>query len=287
MSQRAYLDSQCLAYTFGQPLYTGWTRAGTERLRAAIADAFRDDRIVICGSQFHLEEASRIPDEGARRRFITGFWDLVKWNLLLPTYDLVKLEAKLGRPLEANEPYEEFHYRQRVRRGLRDQTNVGGIASAVLQHVDRSRTSTEARRTRALQTLQARYANRTPAEVTRAWWQEADAQIEDWMNDYIGSSKEHLGLSDDASTWPKPRDLQTAWAIHAYQMARIVMNVGLQERIGDGDAHDAHHFASAWYTDVFVTEDQALRRTINIIPNTPITVLSLNEFATQLGVPPS
>ena len=57
-----------------------------------------------------------------------------------------------------------------------------------------------------------------------------------------------MGLAEGKSSWPKPRDLQTAWAMHAYQMARIVMNVGLERKIGDGDIHDAHHFASAWYT---------------------------------------
>ena len=76
--------------------------------------------------------------------------------------------------------------------------------------------------------------------------------------------------------------MQTAWAIHAYMMARIVMNIAFNRKIRDGDAHDAHHYASACYADVFVTEDGAFRDTLAIIPNSPVTVLSFDEFAAQL-----
>ena len=69
------------------------------------------------------------------------------------------------------------------------------------------------------------------------------------------ASKEHLQLGADEEQWPKPTDMQTAWAMHAYMMARIVMNIGFNGKVGDGDVHDAHHYASACYADIFVTED--------------------------------
>ena len=106
------------------------------------------------------------------------------------------------------------------------------------------------------------------------------------MTDYFVRSRERLGLSEDRDTWPQPRAVQTAWAIHAYHMARIVMNVGLLRTIGDGDAHDAHHYASACYADILVTEDGPCRETLQLIPNSPVTVLSFGDFASQFGLTP-
>jgi hypothetical protein len=114
----------------------------------------------------------------------------------------------------------------------------------------------------------------------------ADNEIADWVEDYIENSMQVLGLSDVRTTWPGPRDLQTAWAIHAYAMARIVLNVGFGEAVDDGDSHDAHHYASGCYADVLVTSDRDFRKTMQIIPNSPITVLHFNQFAAQFGVQP-
>jgi hypothetical protein len=147
----------------------------------------------------------------------------------------------------------------------KSKADLDGLATGVKAFVDKSVADSAARRGSATQKLEATYANLTPAEVSKRWWTDADTTIEDWVKDYIASSKEHLGLGDDMSAWPKPSDLQTAWAMHAYMMARIVMNIGFNRKIGDGDAHDAHHYASACYADVFVTEDGAFRDTLKII----------------------
>jgi hypothetical protein len=128
----------------------------------------------------------------------------------------------------------------------------------------------------------------TPEEqVSNRSWTQADAQITDWMTDYLVNNRERLGLSEDRDTWPPLRALRTASAIHAYHMARIVMNVGLLRAIGTGDAHDAHHYASACYADIVVTEDGAFRETLRIIPNSPVTRLSFNDFASQFGLAPT
>jgi hypothetical protein len=285
--QYVYLDSHCLAYALGQPVPNGWTSGGIYKLQESILAGLRDDRIVICGSEFHIEEAARISEPDTRRRFYRFFWDLVKWYVLLPTHDLVLKEAELCRPLEATEPFHEFWRRQTLRKATRDDAILDDVARAVADSVKKQADEGAVRRENASNKLKALYVGRSTAGVSNAWWANAEAHIEDWMNDYIENSKEHLRLSADRNTWPKPRDLQTAWAMHAYQMARIVMNVGLQRKIGEGDVHDAHHFASAWYTDIFVTDDGAFRDTIKIIPNTPVTALSFDEFAFQLGFAPN
>ena len=288
MPQAIYLDSQCMAYLLGQPVLVskGWTGPGTKALREAVDRGIGDGTVVLYGSHFHLEEASRIPDDDERRHFMGFFWCKVKWNVLLPTHELALKEAQLRRALEAIEPFEEFWRRQELRRVSKSKADVDALAASVKAFVDRSVTDSAARRASATQKLEATYANLTPAEVSKRWWTDADTTIEDWVKDDLASSKEHLGLGDDMAEWPKPRDLQTAWAIHAYMMARIVMNIGFNRKIGDGDAHDAHHYASACYADVFVTEDGALRDTVKIIPSSPVTVLSFDEFAAQFGITP-
>lgn len=286
MPQAIYLDSQCMAYLLGQPVLDskGWTAARTRALGDAVDRAIGDGTVVLYGSHFHLEEASRISHDDARRRFMDFFWCKVKWNVLLPTQELAVAEAQLRRALEGTEPFEEFWRRQDLRRVSRSKSDLDGLAAGVKAFVDNSVADSAARRASATQKLEAAYAKLTPAEVSKRWWKDADATIEDWVKDYIASSKEHLGLGDDAAEWPKPRDMQTAWAMHAYMMARIVMNIGFNRKIGDGDGHDAHHYASACYADVFVTEDGAFRNILDIIPNSPVTVLSFDELAAQFGI---
>jgi len=286
MPQAVYLDSQCMAYLLGQPVLVskGWTGASVSVLQDAVDRAIGDGSAVLYGSHFHLEEASRIPDDDARRRFIEFFWCKVKWNVLLPTQDLVIEEARCRRALEGNEAFEEFWRRQELRRVSKSKSDLDALAEGVEAFVEKSVADSAARRTSASQKLEATYANLTPAEVSKRWWKDADATIEDWVRDYIASSRKQLGLGDDEAQWPKPSDMQTAWAMHAYMMARIVMNIGFNRKIGDGHAHDAHHYASACYADVFVTEDGAFRDTLNIIPNSPVTVLSFDEFAKQFAM---
>jgi hypothetical protein len=287
MAQAVYLDSQCLAYLYGQPVFREWTRQGVEDLRGAVDSAIDEDRVVLYGSHFHLEEASRIrDDQEQRRRFLKFFWDVVKWYVLLPGYDLAKEEARVCRRLEGAEPFEDFWRRQRMRRLSENPAGLDELGQMVVNFVDQNVAAGNARREQARQRYQALYADMTPAQVSRRWWRDAEAHIEDWVRDHIANSLEHLGLGDDPATWPNPHDLPTVWAIYSYQMARIVMNVGLGRVIGDGDAHDAQHFANACYADVFVTEDVAFRDTLAIIPNIPVTVFSFRDFAAQLAVTP-
>ena len=149
----------------------------------------------------------------------------MKWYVLLPTYHLVLKEAEHKRPLETNEPFHEFWRRQALRKATRDEVVLNDVAQAVADSVKKHADDSVVRRDNAKSKLETLYAGRSPAEVSKAWWAEADAHIEDWMNDYMSGSKAHLGLSDDRSSWPGPRETWTAWAMHANQMARIVMNV--------------------------------------------------------------
>ena len=89
-----YLDTQewtnCI-----EPRVPGWTTAGLEDLRAAI-ERIRACEIVVLGSEYHIEEMSRIPAQ-YRRPIIEFFWRVVRWNLLLPTHLLARKEVELER----------------------------------------------------------------------------------------------------------------------------------------------------------------------------------------------
>lgn len=109
---RYYIDCNCLSYC-QVPNLPGWTPAAGAAIRRNLFGTLNRDELVVIGSQFHLEEASRIREH--RAEWVRFFWDVVKWNLLLATTELVALEAKHGRPLQGNEPYDEYRRRQRMR----------------------------------------------------------------------------------------------------------------------------------------------------------------------------
>lgn len=64
------------------------TRAGQQgmdgpwhqRLRDAVDRGIGHGTVVLYGSHFHLEEASRTPDDDERRHFMGFFWCQVKWT---------------------------------------------------------------------------------------------------------------------------------------------------------------------------------------------------------------
>jgi hypothetical protein len=161
-----------------------------------------------------------------------------------------------------------------------------GLANDVKTFVDEGVNGLRARKETLTIRLQAQFAGMTPQEITREWWTMAPNNIDSWVKDYMRSSKEHLALGDDETQWPRARSQQTAWSMHAYSMARVFMNVGLNRRIGDGDVHDSHHFAAACYAQTFVTHDGVFRETLAQVPNLPVEVLDFNQFAQRIGVAP-
>jgi hypothetical protein len=204
MARAVYLDTQCLFYLLGDPVWRGWTAAGTADLRVAVAQAIAADEIIINGSQFHLEESSRVSEE-PRKQFLKFFWDIVRWFVLLPPYDLVLKEAELSRRLQATEPFEEYWMRQQLRGLAKEPSRLDSLGTSVRAFVDKSVAAKKARCETAKEQLKAEFANMTAQEVTDRWWGTADAKIEDWVTDYIANSGEHLKLGADKSTWPTPR----------------------------------------------------------------------------------
>ena len=184
--------------------------------------------------------------------------------------------------------FEEFNYRHRLKSAsLVNPQAFTQLAAKVEAFVDKNVAGAKARKEVVTKKIESLATSQNAAKITREWWENADANIDDWVTTNMERMKAEYGFDDDRTTWPAPQDLQTNWAIYAYQMARIYLNVGLDRKIGDGDTHDAHHYASACYGDVFVTEDGPFRETMKAIPRNPVTTLSFKEFAAQFDIVPS
>jgi hypothetical protein len=249
--------------------------------RAHLTSAVRAGRLRVVGSQFHLEEFSGIGNVDLYRRVTAFFWDVVGPFLLRATTDLVEAESQVRRPLDGDERFDTWTHVHRIRAAMRDSGFARQIADEVRQGVVRSRAALTERRERVSARLQAEYAGRSATEVTTQWWARADAQIDDWTNDYLRAEAERLGF--DGSI-PPPSSIPTARNLHAYSMARIFLNVGLNRRIGDGDVYDAYHYASGAYTDIIITDDSGFRETCASIPNAVRTATFEAFLSDHLGI---
>ena len=192
---RYYIDCNCLSYC-QVPSLPGWTPAAGATIRKNLFGALNRDELVVVGSQFHLEEASRISVH--RAKWVRFFWDVVKWNLLLATTELVALEAKHGRPLQGNEPYDEYRRRQRMRDKTLRWPELDSLAPKVAKFAADSGDLYKDLRHNTKLNIATKFKGKTPAEVTKAWWTNAGQHIPDWVLAYMRLSKERLGLPDDS-----------------------------------------------------------------------------------------
>lgn len=264
---------------------TGWSASGVAALRSAIARGIERDEIICLGSQFHLEEMSRIPTQ-YRRPILTYFWSVVRWYVLLPTYDLAKREVAAGRALTHNEPYATFDEQQWLKRFSQDDARLNRLATEIESRAKAGTAEQKKWRAEFLVKLQEKFGALQPEEVTRQWWRDPEAQFQSWASDYMESSRAHFGLPEDRSRWPAPGDLPTIRAMIISYMARLFLNFAEHRKISDGDRHDSHHYAAASYADILVTEDKALRATLAKIPRNAINVVSFDDFANSVGVAP-
>ncbi len=283
-----YLDTNILSYCAGLSPMLGWDDNRLLTLRETLARQIKDGRVRVFGSVYHLEEASRIPatrDPTARRRFFDNFWDTVGNCFVLQTSARVPKEATLQRHLNEDELFVGPSERQSLRARSRNNTVLDATARRVETQLDAKVNDLRGRRERVLGEFEHSYAGKTPAVVTREWWADAEAHIDDWTLDYLNGEAERLSLAKPVTL--APRSQRTAWTMHAFHMARIVLNVGLGRQIGPGDSYDAHHFAAACYTDVLVSCDKGMKETVELGPAPRPPVITFDDFAAELGIVPS
>jgi hypothetical protein len=276
-----YLDTNTVTYLFRKP---GFSPDELKGFRESLVRSIRDDRLLVIGSQRHLEELARITykEPDFYREVHAFFCDVVGPFLLLPTDELIRLEVQLGRGLIGNERFDLWTRCQQLKRATRDIQFAKDLGDEVYGQTKQSKLDGEARRQEFRTRLAAEFKDVSPADASRRWWATAEGQIDDWMTDYMTKSQQLLELPKGRSQWPPVRALQTAWNIHAFLMARIFLNVGLNRRIGDGDLYDAHHYASACYSQLLVTDDGAFRETCDLIPNRSLSLEGFADFVRRL-----
>src|SRR5687767_9027170 len=142
-----YLDLNALSYCLGGYFsLQGWTQTGADALRAAIAASLKRDDISILGSDFHLEEASRIPDASERRRLFDFFWTTTGWLLLMPTYSLARAEAKSGGRLTGYDAFERVMERARLKQRCKNDIKLDQLAADVRAYAENGRVDQKARK---------------------------------------------------------------------------------------------------------------------------------------------
>jgi hypothetical protein len=202
----------------------------------------------------------------------------------MPTDEVIIAEAAAGGRLTGNEPFDDVRRRMTFKQLGKNKASFDRLAGGVETFVKDSYNKQSNAKTKLIGELKAR--NARPARATRQWWTNAEGHIEEWVSDYLAKFTQRLGLSEDKSTWPPPRSQQTLWALYSSHMARVALTVGESWEVDDGDLHDANHYATACYADAFVVQDKGSRKTIRLIPSSPVEVLSFDEFAAELGVAP-
>jgi hypothetical protein len=282
-STRFYLDTHQWTYCV-EPSLPGWTSAGLADLRAAMIQAVNDGRAICVGSQFHLQEISGIPRQ-YRIPILQFFWEVVRWSLLKPTAELVEAEVAAGRALVGNEAYATFREQQSIK--------VLTLKSAKFDELAKDIAVLNAKTSKQMQNaredvqvdLAAKYPGFSPEQITKQWFNDPEAVLKSWADDYLDGAKERFHLPDDRSLWPNPANLPTIRAVMFSNLARIYLQNLEHRKISEGDAHDSHHYAAACYADVFVTEDAAFKKVLEIIHAT-VSVRGFNEFAAIMNTPP-
>ena len=174
----------------------------------------------------------------------------VKW--------LMSGEVRARRPLRDRELSYNATQRRRYCASLR---NRRFLASAPNRVAARTRSFKEAdEERRALTRLQL---GAKTASGIRRWWQQHEANIDDWVMTHLESAR-LAELPAERDAWPEPRNLPALRSYFAYKLARIALTVGDGRRIAGSDYFDAEHFACSAYADFLATEDGQFRETRSI-----------------------
>jgi hypothetical protein len=283
-----FLDTNAVSYFDECPPQWQLRPATLARARLRVMERVADGSLSVFVSWTLLNELVGICESNPEKyvRTIGFLWKIANNNLLLPTDALARAEVQHGRRLEGNDRLEPRRTAVTVRRATLScrQLAAAELPRLTREQVDQFKNAEEARQREARRRINA-ISKRPLAKGSRKWWANADANVDDWVTDFMTNSCERLRLSKDVAKWPPPRALESAWRYHAYKMARIHLNVGEGRRVDGSDLFDADQYVSASYCDVLVTDDAGFRETIDIIPRPTFKVVGFRQFVTQeLGI---
>jgi hypothetical protein len=202
--------------------------------------------------------------------------------ILRPRQERGPLEIRYGRRLRRHEAFfPPSRTRKVFARGLFDPAQIAHEAALATQLKDAFELDEGKRLTDLKADTKMNY--RTGAEEwKRAWVNNPEPIVRDWVHDQIVSLRADAGLPERNIN---ERDLVTVWSWIAFDLARIYI-AGL-DGIGKGrhdknDEFDREHFSDASYATVLVTDDVRFRRIVELSAPDVVKVVTFAAWSAAM-----
>lgn len=234
-----------------------------------------------------IEELARIaPHDWSRHeRQVATVRRLAESRILRDIPELVRLEIQAGGEIPPDRRYLDADFEMRIWKALADPEWTEELVVELSKSITRFGENERERREHASAKVRSQSQATSLAKTSRAWWEQHESRIVEWANDAFAKDPSRLGLPERREDWPDPRDLPVVWHIFAFRLARIHLTVGEGRKVQDTDWHDGLHYASAAYSDVFVTDDRPLTATASVIAGARFKVNSLASYLEEISAP--
>jgi len=270
-TRRVYFDTQQWNY-FVEPGTPAHPSGAVKRVRRAQ----RDGLIEIVGSldllQELLEARRTKPDKAGR--MLDLFFQLVGELILLPLNERNLAEALAGGEL----PPPERYVSPDIRKKARGFVQSGADASELIETLHEEKVAFKASEQELQQQMAERLAKEIPGKhvpLMRKWI--ATVDIDDWVQDIADDPRLRERVPDDKVVLPE--HLLSASTFVIARLGRLAMTIGEGRKIDPADLADAQHVACGPYYDTLITDDKALRATLDLVRDRlPFDYMPSHEF---------
>jgi hypothetical protein len=197
------------------------------------------------------------------------------------TKDRLKLEIRLGRELRLCELFIDTSTTQGIWDSLADAEHASRVSARVTRRVARFEREEKDRREKSRSQMAA--AGLKKVDIKR-WFDAHPQNVDDWARDLMRDEIASLpGLPRIPG--PSPSDLPTVSRFMSYRLGRIFFNNFEGRAIRSSDFYDGLISSGIGYASTFVTDDGALRETLEGVSkqsSTPLESRSLEDFLWDL-----
>jgi hypothetical protein len=255
--RRVYFDTQQWNY-FVAPGTSSHPADAVKRVRRAQQDSL----IEIVGSldllQELLEARRGQPDKAGQ--MLDLFFKLVGERILLPLDERNVEEALAGGEL----PQPGRYLSRKTRTRVRGFVQAGADASELIETLYQEKVAFKASEQELQDQMAERLATEIPGKRTpmmRKWI--ATVDIDDWVQDIANDPRLRERVPKDKVVLPE--HLPSASTFVIARLGRLAMTMGEGRKIEPSDLADAQHVACGPYYDTLVTDDKALRATLDLV----------------------
>jgi len=132
------------------------------------------------------------------------------------------------------------------------------------------------------QQLPVDYPGRINRDMTD-WIEQIDRLTEGLCKHLIVHHSSALGLPADAGTWPNPRGLPSLWLFSGSYLAYECVSLQRGRKLDPNDDVDLNHVVAAAHSDVFVTNDTALQKIVELCPTPKPRLMDFNGWLGQVA----